>query len=301
MKRDLPNLVALKAFEAAARLGSFKLASHELHVTPTAISHHIRRLEEDMGVQLFIRSTRQVTLTEKGQKLMRSCAAAFDMIEASAAEISHTSDRPVITIATGPSFAARWLTPRLTQFWQDFPNVELRLNGYSSGDNLLQQKSDLTFIWGDIDMHNSAARLILPVRAVPVASPTLVARLGMPRNPSDILQYPLLHYKNRDEWHFWLQYAGIATPTESSGAIMDDANVVFRGAIEGQGAAIGWTPVIDPEIHSRRLVALSTVCPPQSRGYHVVVNKAAKHNPLLDEIVEWFVDQGRHSSQSLLQ
>jgi len=301
MKRDLPNLVALKAFEAAARLGSFKRASQELHVTPTAISHHIRRLEDSMGVQLFTRSTRKVTLTEKGHKLMRACSAAFDMIETSAAEIAHSSNRPVITIATGASFAARWLTPRLTQFWHDFPNVELRLNGYSGTEDLSHQNADLMFVWGANDMADSSARLILPVRAVPVASPALVSRLGMPEVPADILKYPLLHYRNREEWHIWLQHACVPIPAQGGGAIMDDANVVFRGAIEGQGAAIGWTPVIDPEISSGRLVALSAICAPQNRGYHVITNKNAPKNALLQDIVEWFVQQGSQTSPSLLE
>lgn len=292
MRRKIPNLHALRAFEAAARLGSFKLASQELLVTPTAVSHHIRRLEDSLGLPLFIRGTRKVELTERGAKLMQTCSQAFDMIHETAAEITEHDDLSVLTIGVGPSFASRWLTPRLSQFWLDFPNVELRLTRVSAEDEIAQSEADIFLMWGPQDWPDMDIYPILPVYAVPVASPELVEKLGIPQTPEDFLRYNLLFHRNRKEWNLWLKSLGAEKPVTGGGIIMDDENVLLRSAAEGQGAALSWAPLIDEEIKNGRLIALSSHRADHIRGYYLIVNQNIPITPKLQEVIDWFLKQG---------
>ena len=292
MRRKIPNLHALRAFEAAARLGSFKQASQELLVTPTAISHHIRRLEDSLGLPLFIRGTRKVELTERGEKLMQTCGQAFDMIHKTASEITQKDDLSVLTIGVGPSFASRWLTPRLSQFWLDFPNVELRLTRVSAEDEIAQSEADIFLMWGPQDWPDMKIYPILPVHAVPVASPDLVEKLGIPQTAEEFSNYNLLFHRNRNEWNLWLKSLGADAPVTSGGIIMDDENVLLRSATESQGAALSWSPLIDREIESGALIALSSHRASHTRGYYLLINESTPATPQLTEVVDWFRQQG---------
>lgn len=292
MRRKIPNLHALRAFEAAARLGSFKLASQELLVTPTAVSHHIRRLEDSLGLPLFTRGTRKVELTERGAKLIQTCSQAFDMIHETAAEITEHDDLSVLTIGVGPSFASRWLTPRLSQFWLDFPNVGLRLTRVSAEDEIAQSEADIFLMWGPQDWPNMDIYPILPVHAVPVASPDLVEKLGIPQTPEDFFRYNLLFHRNRKEWNLWLKSLGAEKPVTDGGIIMDDENVLLRSAAEGQGAALSWAPLIDEEIKNGRLITLSSHIADHIRGYYLIVNQNIPITPKLQEVIDWFLKQG---------
>ncbi|MBI1493826.1 LysR substrate-binding domain-containing protein [Halocynthiibacter styelae] len=292
MRRKIPNLHALRAFEAAARLGSFKLASQELLVTPTAVSHHIRRLEDSLGLPLFIRGTRKVELTERGETLMQTCSQAFDMIHKTTAEITEQDDLSVLTIGVGPSFASRWLTPRLSQFWLDFPNVELRLTRVAAEDEIAQTQADLFLMWGPQDWPDMDIYPILPVHAVPVASPDLVEKLGLPQTPEDFLNYNLLFHRNHSEWNLWLKSLGAKKPVMGGGIIMDDENVLLRSAAEGQGAALSWAPLIDEEIKNGRLIALSSHRADHIRGYYLIVNQNTPVTPKLQDVIDWFLQQG---------
>ena len=127
MTRRLPSLSSLRSFEAAARVLSFRKAADELHVTPTAISHQIRALEEWLGVKLFERSTRAVHLTETGQRYLPSVQAAFDSLEAATEQITNNHQENVVTVTTTVSFTSKWLIPRLSDFQQRYPDIDVRI------------------------------------------------------------------------------------------------------------------------------------------------------------------------------
>src|SRR5262245_57158106 len=126
--RKIPNFVLLRAFEAAARLQSFSLAAHELHLTPSAISHQVRELEECFGRALFLRSHRRVDLTPEGRRLFESLTRVLDALEACCAEVNLAPSGQVLSVYCAPSFAVKWLGPRLPAFTKDHPGITIRLS-----------------------------------------------------------------------------------------------------------------------------------------------------------------------------
>lgn len=149
MSSALPSLHALRAFEAAARLGAFNRAAAELNVSPTAISHHIRTLETDMGTALFVRAARGISLTEAGEKLARSCIDAFGVLDKAVAAARTSSDRLIVSVAFGPILAARWLSPLLSDFWSAFPDVDLRLVHTPTRIDPTKIEADIVSAWGE--------------------------------------------------------------------------------------------------------------------------------------------------------
>jgi len=149
MFAHLPQLNGLRVFESAARLGSFKRAAEELHVTPTAVSHQIRALESRLGVALFVREPRSVTLTEDGTRLARSANTALHEVSAAIDELMAPSH--VLTVATTPSFAALWLVPKLAEFEKVNPGIQVQLRTDEAVENLLQSHIDVAIRYGEPD------------------------------------------------------------------------------------------------------------------------------------------------------
>ncbi|MGB0506882.1 MAG: LysR substrate-binding domain-containing protein [Pikeienuella sp.] len=266
----LPSLIALRAFEAAARLGGFKQAAAVLHVSPTAISHHIRGLEADLDIALFRRGARGVALTDEGAQLAAACADSFRGLEQAVEALRPATGRRTVRLALGPIIAARWLAPRLTKFWQAFPDIDLQLIRATGGTP--PPDADLAIIWTD---QAEAGNHLLSVTATPVAAPGLLAQFGTPETPADLLKLPLIHNISRIGWSEWFQLAGVNS-SHPPGILTDDANVALRGAIEAQGVALGLSPLIDDDVAEGRLVRLFNLSMPHQRRY--VVGPATDSN-----------------------
>lgn len=257
----LPSLIALRAFEAAARLGGFKQAAAALHVSPTAISHHIRGLEADLGLPLFRRGARGVALTEEGAQLAAACADSFRGLEQAVEALRPATGRRTVRLALGPIIAARWLAPRLTRFWQAFPDIDLQLIRSSGG--AAPADADLSILWTD---EPEAGDHLLSVTATPVAAPGLVDQFGAPETPGDLLSFPLIHNVSRIGWSEWFRLAGVEAP-HPPGVLTDDANVALRSAIEAQGVALGLSPLVDSDVAEGRLIRLFDLPIPHQRRY----------------------------------
>ena len=170
-------LTALRSFEAAARLLSFKAAAEELRVTPTSVSNQIRQLELDWGCLLFVRKTRKVFLTDAGRSLARVMSRAFDDIRAEV-ETHISSNRKTVTLAVGPIFGARWLIPRLSKFYRLNPNIELVLHHSPRITDVEQLVATIAVDWGIGDWQGLNAHRLLDVIYRPVLSPSLLAECG---------------------------------------------------------------------------------------------------------------------------
>jgi DNA-binding transcriptional LysR family regulator len=185
MLHAMPSLVSLRAFEAAARLGSFKDAADELSVSPTAVSHHIRGLEQALDVQLFVRETRAVNLTETGRQLSERLASAFTEITDALSEV-HASEHE-LTVTTTPAFAALWLVPRMEAFHAAHPDIRLRLEtGTVRVDLARDRRIDLAIRYG-VDEGPLLARALPPERIGLYGAPDVVAALGGCLNGATIL------------------------------------------------------------------------------------------------------------------
>jgi LysR family glycine cleavage system transcriptional activator len=288
---NLPSLPALRAFEAAARLGSFQGAAEALGVSPTAISHHIRGLEANLNEQLFTRSVRQVHLTDEGERLGHGVSKAFRILEASVSAIAGQRQKTKIRIALGPSFATRWLLPRFAEFCEQFPKVDLELVQTPLLVSPQNVDADIFITWGDGIFPGMISEPLVNILTVPVANPTLIRRLGHPQTPSDLLNYPLIHQRDTLGWNAWFQTAGVQSGARLSGPVIEDTNVVLQAAIAGQGIVMGWIPLINEELKSGALVQLFDAVLSEHRAYYLVRREAGPRETEVSQICQWLADQ----------
>lgn len=251
----LPSLQALRAFDAAAQFGSFRQAAAHLSVTPTAISHHIRGLEDQLGVKLFERQGRQVTLTVEGRRLSETTSQAFGMLQETVRNLRRTS-RNVVRIAAGPIFTARWLMPRISDFWAQNPGIELEVVPSWRPGALDSGQTDIEIHWARAPEAPPQAQKLLELHPVAIASPDFLIRHGPINEPEQLLDLPILHQKNHWGWLDWFRSMGIQPTQRLSGPVFEDANILIRGAAEGQGAVIGWLPLIEQDLQEGRVVRL---------------------------------------------
>ena len=286
----LPSLSALRAFEAAARTGSFRAAAENLSVTPTAISHHIRGLEEQLGVKLFKRSGRDVVLTEDGQRLAETAVQAFGMLEDAVRALRRTSRRTV-RIAAGPIFTARWLMPRISDFWEQHPGTGLEVVPTYQPGAQDRENVDIVIRWERMSEMPEGAVKLLELSPVAIASRDFLTRFGPVKSPADLLQLPLLHQRNHWGWLDWFSAMGVRVPDTLRGPVFEDANVLLRGAAEGQGVIVGWLPLIDQDLTEGRVVRLFDEDITPTHGYFLDVRKGNQLRRQTRVAIDWLTAQ----------
>ncbi|WP_170328455.1 LysR substrate-binding domain-containing protein [Ruegeria arenilitoris] len=284
-----PSLPALRAFETAARLGSFRAASEDLSVTPTAISHHIRGLEDQLGTQLFVRSGRDVTLTEDGKRLAVAAAQAFGILD-EAVRTLHRRTRKVVRLAAGPIFTARWLMPRISDFWDSYSDIELEVLPTFEPGTSARENLDIVIRWDRMAEAASDAVKLLELSPVAIASKSFLAAHGPIENPKDLLALPLLHQRNHWGWLDWFSAMNVPVANRLRGSIFQDANALLRGAAEGQGIVIGWLPLIDQDLTEGRVVRLFDEDIPPTHGYFVEVRGSDPVRREVRQVVDWLVN-----------
>ena len=203
MKRNLPPLNALRAFEASARLASMQRAAHELSVTPSAVSQQVQNLERWMGFPLLERRARQVQANAEGRAYLAAVSAAFDQIAAATVELSAGRVPRSICITCTPGFAVQWLVPRLQQFQDQHPDIDVRIDASTRLLDLKVEQVDLAVRHGNGRYPGLVSEKLLDDDLVPVASPRLLAGKGRVRKPADLMQHRLLHIETRDDWRLW--------------------------------------------------------------------------------------------------
>ncbi|MFT3957224.1 MAG: LysR substrate-binding domain-containing protein [Piscinibacter sp.] len=252
--RKIPNFVLLRAFEAAARLRSFALAAHELHLTPSAISHQVRELEESFGRSLFVRGHRRVDLTAEGSRLLDSLSRILDALEASCAEVSLAPVGQVLSVYCAPSFAVKWLGPRLPSFTQANPGITIRL---TSGAELLDltraREVDIAITYGQAVQRPGVEVVSLGMeRIVPLCSPTL----KKPRRPwkEALLALPLIDSQLSEvTWPDWFALNGLVLPQRPR-ASFDRGALSISAAVDGMGIALETTRLAERELARGDLV-----------------------------------------------
>lgn len=251
MSRRLPPLGALRAFEAAARLGSFKLAAAELAVTPTAISHQIRQLEAGLGVALFERRTRLVVLTEAGRNLQPGLVQAFDLMAAAVERARSQPRRKVATLSATLAFTAKLLVPRAASFPARNPGWDLRLHASDDPVDFARGEADAAIRYGLGRYPGLSALPLLTDQFAPMASP----RLGL-RDTADLGRVSLIHFEwgaqatkiSVPTWRAWLDRARLSGIDPDSGITFNDENSAIQAAIAGQGIALLSTALVAVEL-----------------------------------------------------
>ncbi|WP_352724477.1 LysR substrate-binding domain-containing protein [Mesorhizobium sp. M0500] len=284
--RKLPPLGSLRAFEAAARLMSFRKAATELGVTPTAISHQIRLLEEVCGQLLFRRRPRPLVLTGVGERLFPVICSGFDAFAAAIASASAGVGHRPLRVTSPNAFASRWLVPRLSKWREQHPNIPLEIIGTDAVLDLRAGDADVAIRYARRMPRDVPAQEIFRDAFFPVCSPELFA--GGDRQierAADLLQYPLIHFNwtNRDPeaptWQRWLAIARSIDPSIPNANQAWDLS--FREELHaidavaaGQGIAICSDVVVSGELEAGRLVKAHDLCLP---GYGFYLACVANH------------------------
>ncbi len=254
--RSLPALVSLRAFEAAARRLSFSQAAQELFVTQSAVSHHIQRLEKELGVALFERRTRAVALTAAGQAYFDRVHAAFELLRQGTDEVrAPVAARHTLRIGLLASFATRWLAPRLPAFAAAHPGIDLQLQPDIALADVAGGEVDAAIRYGRGGWPGVRATLLMNERLSVVGAPALVTGRKRPKTPADLLRHPLLasHSRQPFEWDAWARRHGL----DLGGARtvrLHDYNIVVEAALAGQGLAMGRHRLIAAQLASGALV-----------------------------------------------
>lgn len=289
--RRLP-LTALRSFEAAARLLSFKEAAAELCVSTTTISNQIRQLEKDWGCQLFIRKTRAVVLTDAGRSLARVVSRAFDDIRAEV-ETHIRTPRKTVTLAVGPIFGSRWLIPRLGRFRQQHPDIELVLQHSPRITSEAAMATQIAVDWGIGFWSGLDARKLMDIGYSPVVRPALIEQMGGLAEPADLARFPIIHQQDRSEWTAWLALADVPETGFTEETVISDSNVVLQAAKDGLGVALGVFPFVASEIESGALVQPFAQMLRPSRAFHLLTRSGAALSSEARRTCDWLIDQAR--------
>src|SRR5450631_1000188 len=249
--RRLPFLNGIKAFEAAARTGSFVKAADELHVSPAAVSRMVHLLEDRLGLPLFERKANRLEPTPAGRTYQAGLTQLFDGLANLTEQVTAMAGARVLTVGVGPTFAIRWLIPRLADFQRTEPDVEVR---FATGGATLPYNDDWTcgIRLGDGDRPDFVAEQLFAADFTPVCSPTLAKRL---KTPDDLKDATLLRVAHAaDEWPRWFKVAGVSK-IRARGPEFEYYGQALQAAADGVGVAIGISPYVDDDLKAGRLVA----------------------------------------------
>jgi LysR family glycine cleavage system transcriptional activator len=290
MKRRIPSLSSLRAFEAAARLRSFKQAAEELAVTATAVSHRIRALEDEIGCRLFVRKTRAVELTSEGRSLYSAVREGFDTI-ASGVEKLRQRARPLVKLSTTPAFAAKWLVPRLAAFQAQHPNIDVHVHASNRPIDLSTGTIDIAIRYGQGRYDGMKSTLLLQDRFAPVASPTLKVA-----NASDLSRRTLIHFDWEQPlpvdltWAAWARAAQLPELNTEAGIRFSDESHAIQAAVAGQGVALLSLVLIEQEL---KLGVLESRLTPVLEGlaYYLVRSERATHDDAASIVEAWLIEQ----------
>lgn len=309
MSQRLPPLNALKAFEAAARHLSVKKAAVELNVTPAAVSHQIRTLEEYLDVQLFHRYNRALELTDAARACLPKLREGFDCLAQAVERLRTHTSGGMLTVSAAPSFAARWLMPRLHRFIAAHHEIDVRVSARMrrvSVDGKVDvaeratietwlDDSDVAILYGhghypELDVHR-----LLSLTITPICSPKLLGGEHPLRTPEDLKHHMLLHddtgdmYDGESFWEVWLKAAGVSDIDAKRGARFSHAVLAFEAAIDAVGVVASMPSLAAEELASGKLVMPFDLKVPLDSAYYLVCEPHAKTRPAVAAFRDWLI------------
>ena len=293
-RRRLPPLNALRAFEAAARHLNFSRAADELSVTPGAVSQQIQNLEDYVGAALFKRTPKGLLLTDAAQTALPALREAFDRLAEAASLLTAAVDGRRLTLTAPPSFAAKWLVPRLKRFEEAYPQIDVWLSADMDIVDFASGEVDLAVRYGAGRYAGLEIQRLLNESVVPVASPELLAANPL-NTPADLARHTLLHdgSPNADEscpdWSMWLAARGIKGVDGTRGPRFNQSSLVIEAAMGGRGVALAKGTLAQDDLDAGRLVAPLQIATAVDFAYYVVHPKAKGRLPQVKAFVAWIV------------
>jgi LysR family glycine cleavage system transcriptional activator len=283
--RRLPFLNGVRAFEAAARTGSFAAAAKELNVTAAAVSRMVRLLEERLGIALFQRHANGLSLTPAGRAYEGGLTQILDALANLTTRVTALANPYVLTVGVGPTFAIRWLIPRLASFRKLEPSIDVRI---TTGGAAAPFADDWTcgIKLGHGRWPELTAERLFAADLVPVCAPALASQL---KGPRDLRRTTLLHVAHSPEdWPRWLLAAGVAGPA-SGGPRFEFYGQALQAAADGLGLAMGIRPYIDDDIAAGRLVAPFALSVPKGESWYLLYRKGRAEDAGFSAFRAWIV------------
>ncbi len=300
-----PPLNALRAFEAAARHLSFKKAAKELHVTPGAVSHQVKLLEDNLGIALFRRLTRALELTPEAHAMLPKVREGLANLQAAVDLVRTRESSSALTVMAPPGFATRWLVPRLARFTNAHPDIELHVASRSgmidAGDDgglEVPSEESAPFVMVRFGRgHYPGLRVdeVFSALYVPVCSPKLLKGEHPLRKPADLRWHTLLHDDTvveegaRPSWSDWLHTVGAGDVDANRGPHFSDASLALDAAIEGMGITLAMAPLVRPDIEAGRLTMPFDVSSPTSYSYYLLTPENAADRPSVADFRTWLL------------
>ncbi|MCV2867561.1 LysR substrate-binding domain-containing protein [Defluviimonas sp. WL0002] len=284
LMRKLPPFAAVRAFEAAARLGSIKKASEELCLTASAVSHQVRALEEYLDTSLFRRAGNRVDLTLTGRAYAGKLTTLLDAFDETSRSVKEVGRKPFRVHCT-PGFAARWLVPRLDRL--AFGNrVRISVSNGAPSTDFTSNAADVVIQWADQAVSGVVTEPLMRSARYPVASPSFIRSEGL-HESGDLCRTTLMHDETMDAWGEWFEAAGIDPPIFPRGPTFPNCELATTAAEQGQGVALAYDAVVRSTLESGALVRLFDTVTMPFVIYSVAYAASRKDDPMVREFSQW--------------
>ena len=288
MTTRIPPMQALRAFEATARTGSLTAAAESLHLTHGAISHQIKALEEELGVELIARAGRGIRLTDAGERFALRIRGALSDITSAVREMTEAANPRRLSVSVVPSFAARWLLPRMRQFMTEHPDIDLDVRAAMGLVDFRREDVHLAIRYGAGNWPGVNAEFLMEDQFFPVCSPRIAH--GVPKRPQDLSRYTLL--RSDDEfWKPWFVAAGLDWPEPTRGPIFNDSAHMLQAAAEGHGIALGRRSLVGMDLENGTLVQPFGITVPSPRKFYLVYPPSFANSPKLAAFRDWILEE----------
>jgi LysR family glycine cleavage system transcriptional activator len=293
MSDRLPPLTALRAFEAAVRHMSFQKAAAELNVTPAALSFQIKSLEEHLGAPLFRRLNRAVELTGAGQTLAPGCRDGFSALSAAWAATRRELDSSTLTVTAGPAFTAKWMAPRLYEFAQAHPEIELRFSASLRLMDFDHDQVDVAIRFGQGPDKGLYSLPLAEEWVTPVMTPALAERYPTPESLRDavlIVDQSIDFLDPPTDWSAWFRAVGV-NPVEPHGPRFSQGDHAMDAALAGVGVVLGRRALVIKDVMEGRLVAPYGKAISGGAQFRFVCRDGAEHKPQIKAFRDWMLDE----------
>ena len=293
MARQLPPLNSLRAFEAAARHMSFTKAAEELHVTPAAVSHQVKALEDQLGTVLFRRLTRGLALTHEGRAYLPGLTDGLDRLSKATDRVRWRGLAGTLKVSVIPSFGLRWLVPRLGDFRRRYPEIDVVVFAQMESVDFTRSDVDVGIRYGRGRYPGLRTELLMAEELFPVCSPVLANGPCPIREMAHLRHHTLLHDADVHDdgpwvgWPAWLKWAGLDDIDPARGLFFSDTAQILAAALDGLGVAIGRSALLGDDLRAGRLVQLFQTRRPAPFSYYVVTPEAMAERPRIAAFLAW--------------
>ena len=295
MRRALPPLNALRAFEAAGRHMSFTRAANELAVTQAAISHQVKSLEQWIGAPLFKRGNRMLLLTDLGQAYHLIARDALDRLSTGTERLLKRDRSGVLTVTTLASFAAKWLVPRLGRFRALHPDIDVRLQSADHTVDFTTEDVDVGIRHGRGNWPYLASWHLMSEELFVVCSPLLMAGPVPLRQPSDVAKHVLLHDETRQDWDKWLKAAEVTGVDAGRGYTFTHSDLMLQAAINGDGIALARSVLVGDDLAAGRLIRPFELTLQGNFSYYIICRTEDSERPKITAFRNWMLEEAERS------